>query len=461
MLLPRGLVASLRMPLAALARGMGGSSGARKMAIRNAKKEAARAAKLVGLTEVEDNPMTMDEAPEGTEESMIAQAVVDAHGAAEDAEDAALDARLNTTLVGKPMEEINFDFHLRENTGKLQFLGKSVTDEVLPTGFTVHGARTSEFFGGGMVCLTRPPLRRVTESMFRFEGRFAKAAGARLPYNPSIVLDGERGVGKSHVLEMATIWAKQRGWRVIYVPNTWDIANRSQAVYKSRVTGLQDQPDMAQGFIERLLKDNEPWMRTVKVPGPESLGPEPKATAARVSLVELAKVGLRTDNLATEVALAIQGRFVSEPGPPLLLAIDSFNSMFDKTNFDDGRKNTKNYVRARDLALCNALIKTATEPLPGVALVSVTGGRPVTNQYFEAAEYKATLAKFRTRMRLGPYDKDELAQIVQEYYRLGLVSPDKGDVVDGKLADGYLAYVAALSANVPEKVFKVMVSIML
>lgn len=342
-----------------------------------------------------------------------------------------------------PSASAQIDWHEDKALGSLACVGAEQLKLLAPSGLSPETETTRTFLQGTLPCLVRRPLQRVLDSMLRYEAKLASAGGAALPWAPSFLLEGARGTGKSHTMDAAVLWARARGWRVLHIPAGWDYVNRTKFIYRSKTAeGMFDQPDRAQDLLARALSANSAWMAKVSMASEQGGGR---------TLAEVAQHGLRTDAAATEASALVVSQLLSQPGPPLLIALDDVNAFFDKSSFDDGRRNTKNYTRAQALSTVALLTHLlAQPPASAVVLAATTASRPNTNRYFERELYESTIASLRKRATLAPYSASELHTVLTEYYRLRMVTPDPALVLaDGSLDARYRLYVDALSGAVP------------
>lgn len=83
-------------------------------------------------------------------------------------------------------------------------------------------------------------------------------------HKSGFLVDGKRGVGKSQVLNLVTLWARQRGWLVILEP-TPSRYSKEIAEIKRSTSGVYIQNEFAQQFLEAMSVCNRHMLEDIPV----------------------------------------------------------------------------------------------------------------------------------------------------------------------------------------------------
>ncbi len=221
-----------------------------------------------------------------------------------------------------------------------------------------------------------------------------------------VVLTGERGVGKSVILNQAVIHARKKGWLCLFVPNAFDHSHGGMYVEPlPGKSGLYDNTTMSasllRGFYQahrkeidtipikdvallekynkHITKFQGKWDLALKVPGREDLaftdmraiilgddfdedeyGPDRELLAdfdflslQPKTLGDLVRMGLAFHDFsgAAVLDLVSELRELDQEGMPVLFAVDQMNTWEHMTPY----QYRDHYLHARDIAVPKAL----------------------------------------------------------------------------------------------------------
>ena len=291
----------------------------------------------------------------------------------------------------------------------------------------------------------------LADSLSRFESRVESGEEG---YAPSYKVTGKKGSGKSALVESGVEFARQSGWRVIHIPDASELA--TSAVHltaaKEWEGEMYDSADVAGKMLALLAGPwGGDWVASLPLVGTidgSSVGEGVLEAGGRNKVGDALAWAEKHESLAPAVLAALRAG-LSAPqengSPPVLVAIDGFNALFDKSNFDDGITPTpKEYVAAQQLTHVHmwSHLGQSSTPAPahniygnllsapltnGVVLAADSGSFSQSNAFFDTDAWEA--AHMRTRINVPLYSRPELASVLALYAAQGLIAPQT-DIVD-------------------------------
>lgn len=151
-----------------------------------------------------------------------------------------------------------------------------------------------------------------------------------------VVLTGDRGSGKSHLLLQAANYAAANKWIVLYVPRaiSW-VDSTTPYAYDPRTRTFQ-QPELALQTLGQFVEVNSAILRDANTQissgiQNERLGNFPKGTP----LLNLLGIGLKDQSLASEVLEVTLDVLGQQTEYPVLIAIDDFQALFCISKYRD------------------------------------------------------------------------------------------------------------------------------
>eukprot|EP01134_Creolimax_fragrantissima_P005438 CFRG5438T1 len=217
-----------------------------------------------------------------------------------------------------------------------------------------------------------------------------------LPENISkklvIVLNGQRGTGKSTSISHVAQASVDRGWLVFHVPKATTFMYDAQRVVKSRVHPWFDQPfdwtDILNYFIR--TNDNELMSKiklknTYEIEG-VTVGPE----SQKDSLLDLARLGagpldleiLEDYPVAREVFPAVLDELRCVTEAPVLVAVDEFNALYNCTPLKDSKNRPLHGLHLATSQLLIRFLDDSHKLARGAVLVGLTNTGIRTNQKY-------------------------------------------------------------------------------
>jgi len=319
--------------------------------------------------------------------------------------------------------------------------------------------------------LFRSGLKAAVEKLSKGPFALPKA------YPEKVLLRGERGVGKSAVLNQLVLHARSSGWLTLFVPNGWDhvqsgwyiepvpsaegsalydnvfmSANLLRNFHDAHLLQLQDIP---LAFPERLEKyaatladfQNE-WDRARQIKGRDQMGfremrqiivkddhfPEQDALDAQIldkfdytsfkpqTLRDLIVLGIAFRDLAGQVVLDVVEELKVVESIPVLIAIDQYNAWDAGSAFHWEDK----HVHGKDICVPSALSfiskkKTDTDAWQlknGLCVAAVSSKHPEGLK----EQYKHVTNSIPLTITVPSYNQKEFISAVSHYEQKSLIS---------------------------------------
>ncbi|EQC29553.1 hypothetical protein SDRG_12802 [Saprolegnia diclina VS20] len=271
----------------------------------------------------------------------------------------------------------------------------------------------------------------------------------------AFVLDGERGTGKSVALLQIVNFARENGWIVLFAPHVRAWCYDAPYVTKSaHIQGKYDIDVVAMDVLKQLIQSHGHQLAELSLSAdygdkyyPHTFEKKPKSTSeydkASLTLLDMAENGLKDDLLSCAALVDLRAELAKVTKFPVLIAIDEYNTLFEKTVFGYEGHN----VAPRDISFIHAL-----------ADVDETGhreDRSLANGLFVAATTKNFPSAFkfthqvdckRLRKVMHPYSHEELDQLIAYLRSINFWKKD--------LTPTEVSFLRLMTKNVPVKVFK-------
>lgn len=171
--------------------------------------------------------------------------------------------------------------------------------------------------------LLRPGVAKVMDTLQR-RGEEGFAKGGR-----SVVLEGERGAGKSVAMAQLAVWARAQGWLVLALDGL-AMTRGGRIVRSRRSPALFDQPGTNRLLLERFAAAEGPALAQL----PAQL-PAPAGSAGGATLLELVQSGARSEENSTAVLERLRAELALVTRVPVLLLVDNVNALHNPSAYYD------------------------------------------------------------------------------------------------------------------------------
>ncbi|QRW03067.1 AP endonuclease [Ceratobasidium sp. AG-Ba] len=151
-----------------------------------------------------------------------------------------------------------------------------------------------------------------------------------------VVLTGNRGSGKSHLLLQAANYAAASKWVVLYVPKAikW-VDSTTPYAYDTRTRTFQ-QPELALQTLAQFVEANSAILRDASVQISTDIQNERLGKfSAGTPLSKLLDLGLKDQSLATEVLEVTLEQLGRQNKYPVLIAVDDFQALLCVSKYRD------------------------------------------------------------------------------------------------------------------------------
>lgn len=254
----------------------------------------------------------------------------------------------------------------------------------------------------------------------------------------AVVLDGERGAGKSFALHQIVQFARESGWIALFVPRAraWCV----EAPYVMKSPYVADKFDIdvfGVELLQQLLAAHGDQLAQVKVRGdygdryyPAKLGAKPKTAGtfdkAELTLRDLVENGIHDEELACAAVVDLREEFAQVTEFPVLIAIDEYNTWFQKTVFGfEGQE-----VFPSDISVIDALKDVDAKGLkPKRALANGLFVAAVTENYPSKFDFKKQVDYRALRKTLRVYSPEELERVVAYYNEVSFLQGESPRLV--------------------------------
>ncbi|KAE9381142.1 hypothetical protein N431DRAFT_538894 [Stipitochalara longipes BDJ] len=217
-------------------------------------------------------------------------------------------------------------------------------------GSTVDSLRAVEAFkttqGWGL--FRRPGLLVREESVALSKKLILSEEGEVL----RLVIDGERGTGKSLLLLHAMATAFVRGWVVVNIPEAQEVTNamNDYAPLPGTTPNLYSQPTYTATWLSQINKANLALLSDMELTLTHNL---PIPLQSNISLSRLCELGARDPDVAWPIFQAFWAELMAEGRPPVLLSLDGLSNVMRESAY---RAPDTSLVHAHDLAIVNHFV---------------------------------------------------------------------------------------------------------
>ncbi len=160
-------------------------------------------------------------------------------------------------------------------------------------------------------------------------------AASKANKGTSIVLDGNRGSGKSMLLAQSIAYALDDGWVVVSVPRAINLINSSTLYTYNAQHKAYLQPEATQQVLEAVLRVNGAALKQIKTT--DSVSVDGSQIEAGTAVETLVKRGIETTSPAAKQTLleATFKALASQKERPVLVAVDDAQALFRTSLYKD------------------------------------------------------------------------------------------------------------------------------
>ncbi|KAG6617632.1 atp-dependent dna helicase snf21 [Phytophthora cinnamomi] len=377
-----------------------------------------------------------------TETPAAGTAAADAADSAAEAAPAEIKPEDLGNLAGVPISQATADHRL-----KFFAFAKEQQDELFPEGV---GRRMDETFDlvGHRHIMLRDTTLKIISAMKDWETAKGDSTGAYL-------IDGERGTGKSFALHQIVQYARESNWVVLYIPNPRSWCHEAPYVMQSPYQEDKFDIDVyGVDLLQKFLHCHGDQLRSIPVRGQyagryyptDKYESKPKSAAdyknVALTLRDVVVGGIRDEELACQAVCDLKEELAQTTEFPVLIAIDDYNTWFQKTVFGYEGKD----VETDDISVIAALKDIGAKGYDesrklknGLFVAAVTENFPTKVHFKQQVDYRKIRATMHT------YSAEELATVVSYYNQVSFLHD--------KPTDSQLAYFRLMTKSLPLHVF--------
>ncbi|RLN58579.1 hypothetical protein BBJ28_00019266 [Nothophytophthora sp. Chile5] len=334
-----------------------------------------------------------------------------------------------------------------EHRLKFFTFAKEQQDKLFPEGV---GRRMDETFDlvGHRHIMLRDTTLEIISAMKDWKNTKKDTIGAYL-------IDGERGTGKSFALHQIVQFARESDWVVLYIPEPRSWCYEAPYVMKSPYQEDKFDIDVfGVELLQKLLHCHGTQLSSIPLRGKygdryypaTQFAAKPKSAseydASTLTLRDLVENGIRDEELACQAVCDLKEELAQVTEFPVLIAIDNYNTWFQKTIFGfEGKE-----VKPDDISVIAALkdigskgYKEEHKLKNGLFIAASTENFPVKVHFKKVVDYR----KVRASMRA--YTPEELATVVSYYNQVSFLHD--------KPSDSEMAYFRLMTKALPLHVF--------
>ncbi|KAE8874790.1 hypothetical protein PF005_g11038 [Phytophthora fragariae] len=345
-------------------------------------------------------------------------------------------------LAGVPISQATPGHRL-----KFFAFAKEQQDELFPEGV---GRRMDETFDlvGHRHIMLRDTTLKIISAMKDWETAKSESVGAYL-------IDGERGTGKSFALHQIVQFARESNWLVLYIPNPRSWCHEAPYVMQSPYQEDKFDIDVyGVELLQKFLHCHGDQIRSIPVRGKyadryyptDKYESKPKSAVdykdAALTLRDVVVGGIRDEELACQAVCDLKEELAQTTEFPVLIAIDDYNTWFQKTVFGYEGKD----VEADDISVIAALKDIGAKGYDesrklknGLFVAASTENFPTKVHFKQQVDYRKIRATMHT------YSAEELATVVSYYNQVSFLHD--------KPTDSQLAYFRLMTKSLPLHVF--------
>jgi hypothetical protein len=177
----------------------------------------------------------------------------------------------------------------------------------------------------------------------------------------SCVLDGEKGTGKSTILNHVALWARHNNWLVVQIPGAAALCSGNSR-WRLSDSGDLIQYEYMQQIMQSLVSAHSPLL--AKLPTPESA--YGKKTQHPGTALGVAEHGIGSKRYAPECFSELITSILSQSVFPVLLSVDQVNVFSGPTKYFHGSA-----TPLRSLAAGHTITRSKTKPVDAKQLLLV------------------------------------------------------------------------------------------
>ncbi|KAJ2600609.1 hypothetical protein H4R99_001309 [Coemansia sp. RSA 1722] len=185
---------------------------------------------------------------------------------------------------------------------------------------------------GRPALLYRKLTQQLVDQLAKHAGAEATAAAAAVPKRASVI-DGKNGAGKSAELMKLASVAAASGHIVIYASSTVSWVNSSRPYAPANDSDLFVQHEVTMDLLRSVASLSKEALG--KVPLGKSVVVGKKTLAADKTLADLVEFGIHTPSLAHDVLENLLAIASAQKQVPVLIALDSVNTLWCATSYTD------------------------------------------------------------------------------------------------------------------------------
>ena len=293
-------------------------------------------------------------------------------------------------------------------------VGRIVQIEQVAKDLPAVAEQTSEMTKPLWVSLVRPVTAQVIDELTRRAERgFSESV-------ESIVLDGEKGAGKSVVLAQAGQWARAQGWLVVSLDGI-AMTRGGRIVRNKNEPHLWDQQATSRVVLEQLLEAEGEALKTMPVKVPHGM-PLRGAPIKLETLHDLVRLGATSEENSTPVLIWLRTELSLVTERPVLIVIDNVNALHCPSSYFD--MDSKSFapvpLSVSKLAGPRLFLDHHCQFLSrGTSLVATTRRGGIPTKSFDAFDGKNN----KNRLEVPKFSLAEFNKLLEKYGRMGL-APD-------------------------------------
>ncbi|TAQ87273.1 hypothetical protein B7494_g4389 [Chlorociboria aeruginascens] len=200
-----------------------------------------------------------------------------------------------------------------------------------------------------------------------------------------LVVDGNRGTGKSLMLVHAMATAFVKNWIVLHIPETQELTNAVTEYAPIRDTNptLYSQNAYTSAWLGQIGKANNNILQHLKLTQEHKL---PVPIQSNISLARLCEVGAREPEAAWPFFQAFWTEITAASRPPILLTLDGLSNIMQDSAYRDS---DYKLIHAHDLAIVKHFLDllSGDKDLPngGAVIAATSRSHAVLSQGMELA----------------------------------------------------------------------------
>jgi small subunit ribosomal protein S29 len=257
--------------------------------------------------------------------------------------------------------DLSKDIELAVHTGKVVGIPGEVVDSLR----AVEAFKVSQGWG-----MFRRPALLIREESVSITDEMKRAEEQKLGLR--LVIDGDRGTGKSLMLLHAMATAFVRGWIVLNIPEgTHSLSSTIEVRLMQNSTAqevtnaateyspipnttptLYSQNTYTANWLSQILRSNNAVLQTLEIDPTQHKLPIP--LREKITLARLCELGAREPDISWPIFLALWSEIVAKGRPPVLMTLDGLshimrNSLYRSAEFKE--------IHAHDLVIVKHFVE--------------------------------------------------------------------------------------------------------